>query len=83
MVGRVAPAEREPCTALVETSPAKGYDQMLQRTGHTWSQMKQWGNPLSLIVTSATKKAVALACLLLSILLTTGAVKLRRLRAEI
>jgi hypothetical protein len=83
MVGRVAPAEREPCTALVETSPAQGYDQMLQRTGYAWPQMKQWGNPLSLMETSATKKAVALACLLLSILLTTGAVKLRHLRAEI
>src|SRR4029450_8031211 len=40
---------------------------MLQRTGHAWQQIRQQKNYLSFIVTSTTKKAVALACLLLSI----------------
>src|SRR5215831_3465465 len=42
---------------------------MLQRTGHVWQQMRQQKNYPSFIVPSTTKKAVALACLLLSIFL--------------
>ena len=58
------------CTALVEASHAKGYDRMLPCLEHTWLQMQQQANYLSSVVTSTTRKAVALACLLLSILLT-------------
>src|SRR6266567_1053253 len=64
---RVAPAEREPCTALVEPSHAQGYGQILPRTGHAWQQMKQCKNYLSFLVTSTTQKAAVLACPLLSI----------------
>src|SRR5207244_12808099 len=55
--------------SLVEPSHAQGYDQILQRIGHAWQQMKQGKNYLGFLVTSTTQKAAVLACLLLSIYL--------------